>query len=237
MNRHEGRRRGAAPTLCLLLALIVPGGTAQAWMLAPPADGRIAADLHLAREEITLDERAGGAQSDELRLSRLGIRYAESFGDSVILALSGGYAAARHDTGAALGMRSTGGYAAIDFRGERMLSAQVRLVIDLRLSGYWLRDERGGVDLRHDIIQGGAAAGVQVALRPNLLLHGGPTLTAMRLDTQASGTMNEAREFENRDAAGWRAGAALEVDHGGWIALEGYGGATRGFELSFLRRF
>lgn len=237
MNRYDGRRLGVAPTLCLLLALIVPGGTAQAWMFAPPADGRIAADLHLAREEIALDERTGGAASDELRLSQVGIRYAEGFGDSVILALSGGYAAARHDVGAALGMRSTGGYAAIDFRGERLLSARVRLVIDLRLSGYWLRDERGGVDLHHDVVRGDIGAGVLFTPRPHLLLHAGPTLTTMRLDTRARGTMNEAREFENRDTAGWRAGAALEVDEGGWIALEGYGGASRGFGLSFLRRF
>jgi len=231
-------RSDSCVRMAALAALLAPWGAAWAWMFAPPADGRIAADLHVAREEVALEENASGDDAGESRLSRIGVRYAESFGDSVILAMSGGYAAAtRKEDPAVAGMRFTGSYAAIDFRGERSLTARIRLVLDLRLSGSWLRDERNGTKVRHDRVQGDAGAGLLLLLRPDLLVYGGPTVTTLRLDEQLRGSVNETREFDNRKSAGWRAGIALELEESGWIALEGRGGAIRGFQLSFLRRF
>lgn len=229
--RHACRAAGLA-------ALLGPWSVASAWMFAPPADGRIAADLHLARETSALENAQGGADAGDSRVSRIGARYAESFGDSLILALSAGYASATRDADPdAAGMRFTGSYAAIDFRGERSLSPQLSLVLDLRLSGSWLRDERDGNKVRHDRVQGEAGLGVLLRPSSHLLVYGGPSVTAFSIDEQWRGSLNQNLEFDSRKSAGWRAGTALEVDVGGWIALEGRGGAVRGFQLSFLRKF
>lgn len=240
--KRRGPDGSLSRRLCRALVTLLalgPWGAASAWMFAPPADGRVAADLHLVREEARLEKARGdGADAGESRVSRIGIRYAEGFGESVILALSGGYAAAtRSEDRLAAGMRFTGSYAALDFRGERRLSPRLRLVLDLHLSGAWLRDEREGSKVRHDRVQGEASAGVLLWLRPHLLIYGGPSLTALRIDEQWRGEVNAAPEFDSRKSAGWRAGAAFELDEGGWIALEARDGAVRGFQLSLLRRF
>lgn len=221
-----------------LLALFGPWSAASAWMFAPPADGKIAADLHLGRETTALENASAGGGSGDARVSRIGIRYAETFGESVIMALSVGYASAtRGDDPEAAGMRFTGSQAAIDFRAEHGLGSRAKLILDLRLSGSWLSDERNGNDVRHDRLQGDAGLGVLVRPLPHLLVYGGPTATILRIDEDWSGNLNRSLEFDNRRSAGWRAGAAFELDEGGWIALEGSGGAVRGVQLTLLRRF
>lgn len=225
----------AALALVIPLAWSDPGRAAD--LLVGPPEGGMAIDLHAARDEVGLRGRDDPAMPG-MRLSRLGIAYAERFGDGLSVGLLGGYLSASQ-RGQALtgGMRFTGNYAGIGMRGLLAPADRIRVGLSAQFLYHWMDDSRDGQRIQLDWAQVDLAATLQVRLAGAVSVYAGPVYSAIRVEERARGTVDSTVEFEGRRDVGAIGGLFFEVEEQGRIGLEVRRGPMDGLAISFQRRF
>jgi len=227
----------AACILCIAATLFGTVAARAADLTVGPPEGEMAIDLHVARDETGLRGRDGPVEVD-MRLSRLGVTYAERFGEVVSLGLMGGWlSASQRGQDLTAGMRFTGNYAGVAARGAFAVAEPVRLGVHARFLYHWMDDAREGQRVQFDWAQLDLAATVQFRLRPALELYAGPVYSEVRLEQRARGAIDDTSEFEARRTTGVVGGILLEVEERGRVGLEVRRGTLDGVALSFQRQF
>lgn len=202
-----------------------------------PMAGDAAIDLHFARDEIGLQPRRAGAHEDiDMRLSRLGISYAERFNHGLSMSLSGGaLRASRNGEISGEGMRFRGNYVGIGLNSALPTLGPVHFGLAARLSYQWLKDRDAVQRIEIEWLQADLAATARIALSDWISLYGGGRYYFLRIDQDTRGAGEV--EFEAARAAGAFAGLLVEVQPQGWIGLEVRQGASDGFALTFQQHF
>jgi hypothetical protein len=222
----------------LLLSALCAGTVVQAEdLLLNPMTGSSAIDLHFARDEIGLQPRVAGTHEDiNMRLSRLGISYAEQFDHGLSLSLSGGaLRASRRGEDSAAGMRFRGNYVDVGLRSALPVLGPVRFGLAAHLSYQWMKDRDSTQRIEIEWLQADLAATARIALNDWISLYGGGRQYFLRIDQDTRGAGEV--EFEAARGAGGFAGLLFEAQPGGQVGLEVRRGASDGFALTFQQHF
>lgn len=236
LRPSHARRLLAAATFLLSLSFWGAGAQAED-LLLKPMPGHAAVDLHFARDEIELQPRTAGAHEDiDMRLSRLGISYAERFSHGLSLSMHGGaLRASRRGESSGEGMRFRGNYIGLGLHSALPALGPVHFGFTARLSYQWMRDRDAAERVEIDWLQADLGATARIALNDWISLYGGGQYFFLRADQNTRGAGEVEFELDRR--AGTLAGALIEVQPGGWIGFEIRQGAIDGFAITFQQHF
>ncbi len=225
----------------LLLFLLRGTGAHAEDLFLKPMPGHAAIDLHFARDEIALKPRTAGAHEDiDMRLSRLGISYAERFDHGLSMSLNAGALRAnRRGETSGEGLRLRGNYIGIGLHSALPALGPIHFGLAARLSYQWMKDRDAAQRVEIDWLQADLAATAHIALNDWISLYGGGQYFFLRADQSTSGTGEGAGEveFELDRKAGALAGMLIEVQPGGWIGVEVRQGGVDGFAVTFQQHF
>lgn len=194
------------------------------------------AGLYVSRDDAGITN----ADSDlDWRVDRIGIRLSERVNPHLILGLEGGIVAVDVTGQAATdGMQLSGNFLGVTLGGAAFAGARVGMDYRLGLSYQSAEDETEGQRVEQDWLESEVSVSLRWRTAGRVSIFAGSRLRALDLDQRMSGTVNSTASFEEQGRAQAFAGAALEVDPGGFIDLAVYrGSGGDGFALTFSREY
>lgn len=235
LDSFSGRRLHRLSCLLpVLLAFTAPSAVAADVIAGIPLGG-FGADLHVAHDEVKLDDDSSQVK---MRLTRVGLTISETYGDYLSLGMLGGYALA-DQKGQPLteGLDFTGAYAGLNLQTVLPIGQRFRVELAGQFLYQWLKDETDSQRVRLGWSQGDALLDLQVDITHSITLYAGPLYSDISVDQTARGTVRSTTDFDGHRTTGAVYGIRAEVDPGGWVTLEAREGPMQGLALSFQRRF
>lgn len=194
------------------------------------------AGLYVSRDDTGITN----ADSDlDRQVDRIGIRLSERVNPHLKLGLEGGIVAV--DVAGQVvtdGMQLSGNFLGVSLSGAVFAGTRVGIDYRLGLSYQSAEDGSAGQKVEQDWLESEVSLSLSWRAAGRVSIFAGSLLRTLDLDQRISGTVDSTASFEERGRAQAFAGAALEVDPGGFIDLTVYrGGGGDGFTLVFSREY
>lgn len=194
------------------------------------------AGLYVSRDDTGITN----ADSDlDMQVDRIGIWLSERVNPHLKLGLEGGIVAV-DVAGQAVtdGMQLSGNFLGVSLGGAVFAGARVGIDYRLGLSYQSAEDRSAGQKVEQDWLESELSFSLRWRAAGRVSIFAGSRLRAFDLDQRLSGTVDSTASFEEQGRAQTFAGAALEVDPGGFIDLALYrGNGGDGFILAFSREY
>lgn len=191
-------------------------------------------DLHLAREDLTVDFRDDSGAGD-LEVTRLGIAFHETVARGVRGAVNLGAMGVRErDREATADVDPTGWYLGLDFDGIWPADGLLRL--NTGIGWRFARADRSdddGNETHLDWHMAEARAALVTVLDPSLGLRFGAAYQWLRGDERIRGETSRTTRFDMEEPVSGYVQLDILTGRGGAIRFRAYGGNPRGARISF----